>query len=185
MGQPTVQLPDPPDTWSIDPNSPPALDQNPANSTQPVSSDGSGDGGSPDFILPDGQRLETLIQQQRSALQSSMAQLQDDPQSSDGGLGYAAGQYAAMAWPNGPLDFKNRFEGQGDPTQLGNAGNFAYYAIGSGILPDAALDAGATGYHLYKTMNGGNGSDTSSPFGPDASAQSVRNQALTFGASLK
>lgn len=188
MGKPTVQLPDPPNTWDIDPSAIPGLDQNPSGGTQAAPSGASGDGGSPDFILPDGQRLGTMIQQQRSALQNSMTQLQNDPQSPDGGMGYAAGQYAAMAWPNGPLDFKNRFKGQGDPTQLGRAGNFAYYAIGSGILPDAMLDAGATGYNLYKNAKAamGNGvTDGSNPFGPDASAQSVRSQALAFGAGLK
>ncbi|HVW75199.1 MAG TPA: hypothetical protein VHC39_16295 [Rhizomicrobium sp.] len=185
MGKPTVQLPDLPDTWDIDPSSIPGLDQNPNTVAQTASDAASGDGGSPDFILPDGRRLGTVIQQRRAALQDGMAQLQNDPLSLDSGLGYAAGQYAATVWPHGPMDFKNQYQGQGDPDQLARAGNFAYYAIGSGIFPDAMLDAGATGYHLYKTMTDQNRKDQSSPFGPDASAQSVRDRALAFGASLK
>lgn len=114
-----------------------------------------------------------------------MAQAQNDPQTTDGGLGGAFGQYIAAVQPHGPMDFKNRFKGQDDLGTLSKAGNFAYYAIGSGILPDAMLDAGATGYHLYKTVTDQNRKDQSSPFGPDASAQSVRDQALAYGANLK
>jgi hypothetical protein len=190
MGKPTVELPDLPDSWSIGPDSIVGSGQNAAGdiATGSNNTDGTDNGGSPDFILPDGRRLGTVIEQQRSNLLANMGQLQNDPQSSDGGLGYAAGQYAAMAWPNGPLDFKNRFAGQDDPVALGRAGNFAYYAIGSGIFPDAMLDAGATGYNLYKTVGNivkGAPTDGSDPFGPDKSAQLVRNQALAYGASLK
>jgi hypothetical protein len=186
MAQPTVQLPDPPDDWDIDPNSIPGLDQNPSGSphADTTGGDSAQVGGSPDYILPDGSRLGTVIQQQRSALQNGMAQAQGDPQTTDGGLGNAFGQYIAAVQPHGPLDFKNRFKGQDDPTVLSNAGNFAYYALGSGIFPDAVLDAGATGYNLYKAVTGQK-RDASSLFGPDTSAQSVRDQALAYGENLK
>ena len=126
---------------------------------------------------------------------NTVDRLQNDPQSLDGGLGYAAGHYLGMAWPNGAIDFKNRFRGQGDPTDLGRAGNFAYYAIGSGILPDAVLDAGASAYNFYKTSKDliakQDGSaakmkqNSIAIFSPDASAQSVRDHALAYGARLK
>jgi hypothetical protein len=183
MGKPTVQLPDPPDTWDINPSTIPGLDQNPSD-TGAASA-----GGWPDYILPDGSRLGTVIQQQRAALQNSMAQAQNDPQVTDGGLGNAFGQYLAVVQPNGPMDFKNRFGGQDGTTEaaLGKAGNFALYAIGSGIFPDTAMDGLATAYNLYKTGRAiwkGRPTDGSNPFGPDKSAQSVRDQALAYGAGL-
>lgn len=144
--------------------------------------------GWPDFILPDGQKLGDVIQQHRSDLKDTVDRLQNDPQALDGGLGYAAGHYLGMAWPNGVIDFKNRFHGQGDPIDLGKAGNFAYYAIGSGILPDAVLDAGASAYNLYKKIIDTNPEmkqNNNATFSPDASAQSVRDHALAYGARLK
>ena len=141
-------------------------------------------GGWQDFALPDGQKLGDVIQQHRSDLRDKVEQLQNDPQSTDGGLGYAAGHYLGMAWPHGAIDFKNQFKGQGNPDDLGKAGNFAYYAIGSGILPDAVLDAGASAYNFYKSVTGQN-KDNSNMSRPDTSARSVRDQALTYGAGLK
>ena len=189
MGNPTVQLPDLPDDWEIDPSSITGPDQNPNGNQRPVATSGDGPpaSGWPDYILPDGSRLGTVIQQQRFALQDSMAQAQNDPQTTDGGLGNAFGQYIAAVQPHGPMDFKNQFQGQDDPNKLAKAGNFAYYAIGSGIFPDAVLDAGASGYNLVKTVIGkltGGKTDGSNPLGPDKSAQSVRDQALAYGAGL-
>ena len=140
--------------------------------------------GWPGFTLPDGQKLGDVIQQHRSDLQGKVEQLQNDPESLDGGLGYAAGHYLGMAWPHGSIDFKNQFQGQGNATDLGRAGNFAYYAIGSGILPDAVLDAGASAYNFYKSVTG-QSKDNSNMSEPDDSAQSVRDQALAYGAGLK
>jgi hypothetical protein len=162
MGKPSIQLPDVPKNWG----------------------DVSGGGGWPDFMLPDGQRLKDVIQQHRADLQDTVGRLQGDPNSLDGGLGYAAGHYLGMAWPHGVIDFKNKFKGQGNPDDLAKAGNFAYYAIGSGILPDTVLDAGASAYNLYKTVTGQN-NDNSDALGPDASAQSVREKALAYGAGLE
>jgi len=51
-------------------------------------------------------------------------------------------------------------------------------------LPDAVLDAGATAYNLYKAVTD-QSKDGSSALEPDASAQSVREQALAYGAGLK
>jgi hypothetical protein len=182
MGKSSIELPDLPADWKNDP----------ANSVSDKPSDRW-----PNFVLPDGQKLEDVIQQHRSDLKDTVDRLQSDPQSLDGGLGYAAGHYLGMAWPDGAIDFKNRFRGQGDPIDLGKAGNFAYYAIGSGILPDAVLDAGASAYNVYKKFKdstskskqndsaAGMKQSNDATFSPDASALSVRNHALAYGARLK
>lgn len=165
MGKPSLQRPDVPRHWTD------------------VS--GSADGGaSPDYILPGGQQLKDVIQQHRADLQDRIEQLQNNSSSLDGGLGYAAGHYLGMAWPNGPLDFKNIFKGQSNESDLGKAGNFAYYAIGSGILPDSVLDAGASAYNLYKHL-AGQSEDQTGAFEPDKSAQTVRSRAPAYGAGLK
>src|SRR6185369_6262254 len=49
------------------------------------------------------------------------------------------GEIFAIPSSNGPIDFKNTFKGQADPELLGSAGNFAYYAIGSGNIPARSL----------------------------------------------
>jgi hypothetical protein len=51
-----------------------------------------------------------------------------------------------MAWKSGPLDFKNNYFGRGDGRTLADAGNFAFFATGYGILPAAEVDAGAGAY---------------------------------------
>ena len=164
MGKSNVALPDLPPAW---------------NDTPGETSDGW-----PDFTLPDGQTLKEVIQQQRTDLQNAVDRAQSAPDALDGGLGYAAGHYLAMARPHGPIDFKNIFQGQGDPDRLGKAGNFAYYAIGSGILPDRMLDAGASAYNLYKTMiDPKKRHDVA--LSADASATAVRDAALAYGAALK
>ena len=56
--------------------------------------------------------------------------------------------------------------------------------VGLQVAGDNVLALKATGRHLYKIVTNQK-NDTSSPFGPDTSAQSVRDQALASGASLK
>lgn len=163
MGKPSIQIPDVPEHWTDIP--------------------GSGTDWA-DFDLPNGQKLGDIIQKHRADLQGAVKRLQDDPNSLDGGLGYAAGHYLGLARPHGDIDFKNNFKGRADPDDLAKAGNFAYYAIGSGILPDRMLDAGASAYNLYKHLTLQN-RDNSSAFEPDASAKSVRDAALVYGAGLK
>lgn len=109
MGKPSVEMPDWPEEWKVSPGAPP---DNISKGWQ-------------DFALPDGQKLKDVFWEHRSDLLNTVSRLQRDPQSMDGGLGYAAGHYLAMGWPHGPIDFKNQFKGQGDPVQLGKAGNFA------------------------------------------------------------
>ncbi len=50
------------------------------------------------------------------------------------------GSFGYFVRPGGPTDFKNLFRGQANAAFLGQAGNFAYYAIGSGYLPNLELD---------------------------------------------
>ncbi|MGH9725429.1 MAG: RHS repeat-associated core domain-containing protein, partial [Candidatus Acidiferrales bacterium] len=96
-------------------------------------------------VLPNGQTVGYVVQQEVAALQDAK------------GIGtgidtlpdiriYLA--FAYVASPGGPIDFKNNFNGQAAPNLLGQAGNFAYYAIGSAYFPTFALDAGATGYAI-------------------------------------
>jgi hypothetical protein len=53
-----------------------------------------------------------------------------------------------IALPNGPIDFKNNFKGQADANLLGQAGNFAFYAIGSGFVSNLELNIGASSYAI-------------------------------------
>jgi len=80
MGKSNVALPDLPPAWNDTPGE--TLD------------------GWLDFTLPDGQKLKEVIQQQRTDLQSAVDRAQSGPDSPDGGLGYAAGHYLAMARPH-------------------------------------------------------------------------------------
>ena len=90
------------------------------------------------------------------------------------------GTFLAIAGPHGPIDFKNGAAGQGgNGSTLGLAGNFAYYAIGSGILPNWELDAGAGAYGVLSATFGPKSfSSLTGPMFSDASAASVRNAAL-------
>lgn len=87
--------------------------------------------------------------------------------------------FFTVAGSNGPIDFKNNFRGQANAAMLGQAGNFAYYAIGAGIYPTWELDAGAGAYGLYSAALGRKPfSSLTGPVFSDASAASVRNAAL-------
>jgi len=80
---------------------------------------------------------------------------------------------------NGLIDFKNNFKGKANAGMLGQAGNFAYYAIGSGFLPSRELDTGAGLYGLYSAIFGNKHfSDLTGPMFSDTSAASVRDAAL-------
>jgi hypothetical protein len=77
------------------------------------------------------------VQQYRAQLQAiASATGVDDLQ-----VGSTTGAFQAIVGSNGPIDFKNKFRGKGSATTLAQAGNFAYYAIGAGILPNFELDA--------------------------------------------
>jgi hypothetical protein len=99
--------------------------------------------------LPNGQTVGTVVRQQRARLQQAFdeAAAQAQTGSPSNPLGYELGAFTAIAGPNGPIDFK---KGQSGATfvQMGLAGNFAYYAIGSGYFSPNTLDAGAALYAL-------------------------------------
>jgi hypothetical protein len=124
-------------------------------------------------VLPDGRTIGQVVQQYRAQLQGSMnaasESLMPDP------FGAGLGAMYSIAKPRGPIDFKNNFRGKADGKMLGEAGNFAYYAIGTGILPNAVLDAGAG---FYSFISNKPASDTHGFWGIDSSAASVRDAAL-------
>jgi len=99
--------------------------------------------------LPNGQTVGDVVRQQRAVLQSAFNQAAAQAQtgSPSNPLGYELGAFTAIIGPNGPIDFK---KGQSGTTfvQMGLAGNFAYYAIGSGYFSPNTLDAGAAFYAL-------------------------------------
>jgi RHS repeat-associated protein len=123
-------------------------------------------------VLPDGSTVGDVVRQLTAQLQANY----DDAlqaQIAGGGdpLSSVAAGFLAIAQPNGPIDFKKNFRGQASATTLGQAGNFAYYAIGTNFLPNAVLDAGASAYSIF----------TGRGAGIDNSANSVRNAALAAG----
>jgi len=149
---------------------------------------GSGQGGSrqtgaPNSVscstmLPNGQTVGQVVNQMRSQLQSVANGAAQNPNSTNP-LGEITGAFYSIARSNGPIDFKNTFKGLASAGALGRAGNFAYYAIGSGILPNWELDAGAGAYALYSAALGRKPfSSLTGPMFSDASAASVRDAAL-------
>jgi hypothetical protein len=132
-------------------------------------------------VLPNGQTVGNVVGQSRTQLQASYdnaAQTFDvDPALS------VLGTFAAIASPRGPIDFKNNFSGSGSPSSLSGAGNFSYYAIGTGYLPDTVLDAGASAYSILAILFSNKNPSTvgNGPLLIDDSAASVRNAALASG----
>lgn len=104
-----------------------------------------------DTVLPNGQTVGDVVRQERSVLQNAFDQsLQAAQAGGDNGSLFAeTGALLSIARPNGPIDFKNNFRGQADPALLGEAGNFAFYAIGSGYLPTLELNVGASIYAIF------------------------------------
>ncbi len=88
-------------------------------------------------LLPNGQTVGDVVRQQRAALRNAMI-----PGTNIDNLPTInlLSTFASIARPGGPIDFKNNFKGQANPNVLASAGNFAYYAIGSGNLSTSALD---------------------------------------------
>jgi hypothetical protein len=87
--------------------------------------------------------------------------------------------FAYFVRPNGPADFKNIFRGPGaDPVALGQAGNFAYFAIGPGFLPTWELDAAADIFGVLSVAFSSKKLSQLTSSGMDKSAASVRTDAL-------
>ena len=124
-------------------------------------------------VLPNGRTIGDYVRQYRSQLQKAVHSASEGPMPDP--FGAALGGMFFIGRPRGPIDFKNIFRGQANGLMLGKAGNFAYYAIGTGILPNAVLDAGAGFYSFYANKDA---SHTHGFWGIDDSAFSVRDAAL-------
>lgn len=160
----------------------------PGNSTQPPPEKEETQKEKPQSVgcgtrLPNGKTVGDYVRDQRAKLQSMVDATM---QSVGGPLPAATGAMAAIAWPHGPIDFKNNFRGQGDAGTLGRAGNYAYYAIGTGLIPDGMLDAGAGAYAITSALRGHKSWSTlTGPMFSDQSAASVRDAALASGGCPK
>ena len=93
--------------------------------------------------------------------------------------------FAGIARDYGQIDFKSGAAGSGgNGAILGQAGNFAYYAIGSGFISPNMLDFGASVYAVAATVPypGHSGKSFSAigngPMLIDDSAASVRSAGL-------
>jgi len=134
-----------------------------------------------DTVLPNGETLGQVVQQERGLLQNAFdsAMLANQTGSDSDPLLEVTGTFLSIARSKGPIDFKNNFKGQANANFLGQAGNFAFYATGSGYLPNQLLDAGAGAYGLLTAIFGPRPfSDLTGPMFSDSSAASVRNLAL-------
>lgn len=110
--------------------------------------------------LPDGNTVGDYVRHYRAILQQrydeAVTSMRDNSGNPFGGvsgnpLGNVSGAFGNIVRDNGPIDFKNKFpQNKSGGVNLGHAGNFAYYAIGSGFLPDAELDIGAGAYGISK-----------------------------------
>jgi RHS repeat-associated protein len=123
-------------------------------------------------VLPNGKTLGQYINQGRAQMQASV--------NAGGSLnGEVLTTFASIAMDYGQIDFKNGAGGNSvlaNRAQLGQAGNFAYYAIGSGYLSPTMLDTGASAYSVFSgkpfsTLHNGH-------MLIDRSAASVRTQGL-------
>jgi hypothetical protein len=125
-------------------------------------------------VLPNGQTVGQVVQQCRYWLQGALSEPVAWPFETESLL-------SDIAKSNGPIDFKNIFRGQGNATTLCLAGNFAFYAIGVGILPNWELDAGASAYALNSAARGKKSFSSLTLTGlwiVDDSAASIRDSAL-------
>jgi len=83
-------------------------------------------------------------------------------------------KFKSLFGDGSPLDFKTTMKGQASQELLGNAGNFAYYAIGAGYFSSAILDSGAGYYaikHAFIPSSSVTFSSLTLPYGQDASAK--------------
>ena len=96
--------------------------------------------------LPNGQTVGQVVQ-------NSIANIESAAGPYDTGAG-EFGAFLATVGSNGPIDFKNNFRGAASPAFLGDAGNFAYGAIASGIgYPRSVAEFGAgVVYAIPKTV---------------------------------
>ncbi len=135
--------------------------------------------------LPNGQTVGDVIRRERTGLLSNWRASLDNTYPSEIGpiSGYSLlGDFYGRVRPHGENDFKNRFPGR-TPKEAdlhGKLGNFAYYAIGDGIVPRGLLDLGAAGYAMWNWIRGEKKSSGISSALIDNSAYSVRDKALSL-----
>lgn len=138
-----------------------------------------------DQVLPNGKTVGDVVQAQRSVLFYALDNATQAGYEINS-LAVTTEVFMAIAQNNGPIDFKNAFPG--NPSRgavLGSAGNFAYYAIGSGYLPDFELDFGAGLYAVGSAILGRKPwSNLTGRMFSDASAKAVRMSALAAGGCL-
>ena len=146
------------------------------------------------FPLPSGQTVGDVIRQEKIGLLNTWRNAQESMMQYPGSEPFSAAAYAAgrtigefkdRMSSNGPVDFKNNAQnsslGDDYATKLGQAGNFAYYAIGDGVLPRGLLDIGAASYALKGLWNGDKKLEQITlPKLIDKSAYSVRDKALSL-----
>ena len=127
---------------------------------------------------PNGQTIGDLVRRQRASLLTT--ELVAETSLYPATVAPAAlGQFISIVRPGGPIDFKNEFSGQANAAPLGQEGNFAHYAIGTGILSPLALDAGAGAYGLLTATFGPRPlSDLTGRTFSDSSAASVLDAAV-------
>jgi RHS repeat-associated protein len=110
-------------------------------------------------VLPNGKTVGQVVQ-------SSIANIQSAAGDYDlGGVG-EFGAFIATVQSRGPIDFKNNFKGQANPTSLAAAGNFAYGAIASGLGYSKSFAEFGAGAYAAKNRK----LNFSNPFGEDNSA---------------
>jgi RHS repeat-associated protein len=148
-----------------------------SGSVQPSQGEG---GGGPvvncDTALPNGSNVGDYVRKYRSQLQQFSNSVGIDDQQ----VFAVTAMFHSIVRSRGPVDFKNIFYHQADPAMLGAAGNFSYYAIGSGMLPTFELDSAAGAYGIYNWAFGHKDWSTlSGRMFSDASADAVRIPGLS------
>ena len=99
----------------------------------------------------------------RQVVRSSIANIESAAGPSDVG---GFGAFFATVQSGGPIDFKRNFKGLAPPAFLGDAGNFAYGAVASGIGYARPFAEFGAGYYAAKN----NKFTPGNPFGEDHSA---------------
>ncbi len=103
-----------------------------------------GEEGKPDCDtrLPNGETIGDIV---RFAVEDTL-RMETGIMSNTGFVASVISKMAVYTLPKGPLDFKNRFQGQADPTFLAASGNFAYGAYVSAIAGPQVSNFGAKFY---------------------------------------
>jgi hypothetical protein len=105
-------------------------------------------------FLPNGEAISLVVSQGRSLLGAAALPVGNDP-SEASPIQAQSIIFRHFVRTGGPTDFKIVFGGpHADENVLGLEGNFAYFATGTGILPDSELFIGASYYALGQVFKG-------------------------------